>query len=218
MQTSWKVFAAAAFLGLSASGCGSSGGDPVTANIAGDDAASQGDLAPAAPAAPPVVLMKTTQGDIRIELDPAHTPLTVHNFLYYVDRGAYDQTVFHDVEPGFMILGGGYDKDLKPKPADQCVRNEADLAGKNLRGTIAMGRPSDVIDGAAREFFINLADNANLDFVDRSPEQYGYCVFGKIVEGLEVAEKISKVRTDETEEFPHLPAEPVVVQSIRRVR
>jgi peptidyl-prolyl cis-trans isomerase A (cyclophilin A) len=145
------------------------------------------------PAAAPKVRLKTTMGEIVLELDPAKAPLTVANFLGYVERKHYDGTVFHRVIGDFMIQGGGFgasDGKLVEKPTGKGIKNESRNGLRNNRGTIAMARTSDP-DSATAQFFINVVDNAMLDF----PSNGGYAVFGKVVEGMEVVDRIKAVKT-----------------------
>jgi cyclophilin family peptidyl-prolyl cis-trans isomerase len=164
----------------------------------------------------PVVLMKTSMGDIKIELDKAKAPVTVQNFLVYVNDKFYDGTIFHRVIPAFMIQGGGFDKDMNQKKTKAPIKNEADNGLKNLDGTIAMARTSDP-NSATAQFFINTKDNAFLDHRDDSPQGYGYAVFGKVVDGMDVVKKIEAVQT--TTRMPHqnVPVTPVVIESVRVV-
>ena len=147
----------------------------------------------------PVIQLRTTAGNIVLQLDAENAPVTVSNFLSYIASGHYDGTLFHDVEEGFIVLGGGYDERLQEKPADFPIRNEAHNGLKNTRGTIAMARRPDVIDSSTSQFFINLSDNSALDHTGETPEAYGYCVFGKVVEGIDVVEKIAKTPTKAVE-------------------
>ena len=163
---------AAAVLALAAitAGCGSkSGGDLPAASIAGGGNGQNTATGNAGPNAPvdrlhPVVQLHTTRGDINIKLDAEHAPITVDNFLSYLDKGQYDNTLFHQVVPGVLILGGGYDTFGKEKPTGSPIRNEAHNGLKNRRGTIAMARRPDVVDSSTCQFFINLADNPSLDY------------------------------------------------------
>jgi cyclophilin family peptidyl-prolyl cis-trans isomerase len=166
----------------------------------------------------PTVRLRTSLGEMTIELDPMNAPIAVDNFLGYVDRGKYDGTIFHQVVEGYMALGGGYDADLKERQADFSIRNEAHRSGKNLRGTIAMARAPDAIDSATNQFFLNLADNPNLDHRDRTPADYGYCAFGKVVEGAGVLDKISSTTVTDQPDFAQIPTSPIVIESIRRVK
>jgi len=168
----------------------------------------------------PQVLIKTSLGDMTVRLDAAKAPDTVENFLKkHVDRKFYDQTIFHYVDKGFMVLGGGFTADLKAKPRRAEIFNEANPDGlKNRRGTIAMARTRDIAHTASSQFFFNVVDNPSLDHTSYdSAEEYGYCVFGEIVEGLEVLDRIAEVEVQEKDGFAKLPAEPVVIESIRTI-
>lgn len=166
----------------------------------------------------PQVLIRTSLGDLTVDLDVANAPIAVDNFLAYAARKHYDGTIFHQIEAGYMALGGGFDAELRPRKPQFAIRNEAHHGQKNLRGTLAMARAPNVIDSATDQFFINLADNPDLDHKDRTPEGYGYCVFGKITGGDEVLAKLEQVSVADRPDFPKLPTEPVVIESIRRVR
>jgi peptidyl-prolyl cis-trans isomerase A (cyclophilin A) len=169
---------------------------------------------------PPEVLIRTSLGDIRVELDAARAPETVDNFLTnYVDRKFYSETVFHFVEPAFIILGGSYTAQLEPKETRTPIHNEARNGLKNRRGTIAMSRHPSYVDSATAEFFINIKDNPTLDH--QSPEdaaKYGYCVFGEVVEGMEVVDKIAQVAVGTRGDFTQVPVEPVVIHSVERLK
>ena len=142
-----------------------------------------------------IVIIDTTMGELVLELDPLRSPGTVENFLEYVDSGYYAGTVFHRVIPGFMVQGGGFQKSLKkPKGLRAPIKNEAFNKISNSRGTVAMARSSK-IDSATSQFFINLADNPRLDHQGKEPRKYGYAVFGKIVKGLEIVDKMAGVET-----------------------
>jgi cyclophilin family peptidyl-prolyl cis-trans isomerase len=164
---------------------------------------------------PPKAVITTSLGKITVELDMEHAPLTVHNFLTYANAKHYDQTIFHYVEPGEMLLGGGFTADLKEKAASEPIRNEAHNGVKNRRGTIAMSRSPESIDSATCQFFINLADNPKLDFRDRTPEEYGYCVFGRVVTGADVVDRIAAMPTRDQGDFVSVPVTPVVIESVR---
>ncbi|MDD8031251.1 MAG: peptidylprolyl isomerase [Acidobacteriota bacterium] len=165
----------------------------------------------------PKVLLKTTKGDIVIELYPDKAPITVKNFLNYVDDKFYDGTIFHRVIKGFMIQGGGLTPDLKAKPEKRSpIKNEANNGLKNLRGTIAMARTSE-IDSATCQFFINLVDNPFLDHVPNDPSKFGYAVFGKVIKGMEVVDAIADVPTTTKGMFRDVPAESVVIISATRL-
>jgi cyclophilin family peptidyl-prolyl cis-trans isomerase len=164
----------------------------------------------------PRVTLKTTYGDITIELYPDKAPETVANFLKYVDDGHYNGTIFHRVIDGFMIQGGGFTADMQQKPTRAPIRNEADNGLKNMRGTISMARTPDP-HSATAQFFINVVDNEFLDF--RSPDYsgYGYCVFGKVVAGMDVVDKIKAVPTTTRFFHENVPVEPVIIQEAVRV-
>jgi peptidyl-prolyl cis-trans isomerase A (cyclophilin A) len=167
----------------------------------------------AARAADPAVVIKTSMGSITVQLDPAHAPKTVANFLSYVDKKAYDGTIFHRVIPGFMVQGGGFKPDMSEISYDAPVVNEAASSGlKNLRGTISMARTSDP-DSATAQFFLNLVDNGMLDPNEQSP---GYTVFGKITDGLDVIDKIAQVQTQTVGMNENVPVKTVTIVSIRR--
>ena len=160
----------------------------------------------------PVVLMKTSKGDVKIELDAEKAPVTVQNFLKYAKDGHYDGTVFHRVIPGFMIQGGGYGPDLGEKKTGAPIKNEATNGLKNERGTLAMARTSDP-NSATAQFFINLVDNAFLDHKDTG-RGYGYAVFGKVTDGMNVVDEIAKVPTASKGMHENVPTEPVVIESV----
>jgi len=162
-------------------------------------------------AAGPQVELKTNLGQIKIELYPEKAPLTVQNFLQYVKEGHYNGTIFHRVIPGFMIQSGGFTPDFTQKPTRNPVRNEATNGLKNTVGTIAMARTSDP-HSATAQFFINVADNANLDFRFPTQSGYGYCVFGKVISGMDVVEKIVRVATGDRPPHQNVPLKPVVIE------
>ena len=164
----------------------------------------------------PVVLMKTSMGDVKIELDKAKAPVTVENFLVYVNDKFYDGTIFHRVIPAFMIQGGGFDKDMNQKKTKAPIKNEAGNGLKNTTGTIAMARTSDP-NSATAQFFINTKDNAFLDHRNDTPQGYGYAVFGKVVDGMDVVKKIEQVQTTTRPPHENVPTTPVVIESIRVV-
>ena len=170
-----------------------------------------------ATAADPQVEIKTSLGNIVVELDPARAPLTVENFLKYVKAKHYDGTMFHRVMPGFMIQGGGFTPDFKEKDTGKPVRNEASNGVPNTVGTIAMARTNDP-HSATAQFFINVADNRMLNFRFPTFEGYGYAVFGKVVKGMDVVDRIVKVPTGPGP-APHqnVPVKPVIIKSIRLV-
>jgi len=168
-------------------------------------------------AAAPQVQLETTQGTITLELDEDKAPETVKNFLTYVDDGYYDGTVFHRVIKGFMIQGGGFTTEMTPKPGTRDpIQNEADNGLKNLRGTIAMARTSDP-HSANAQFFINHVDNNFLDHTATTRRGWGYCVFGKVVDGMDVVDKIAETPTGVRNNMPNVPDVTVVIISAKRV-
>ena len=171
----------------------------------------------AEPPAPgnPVVLLETSKGDIVVELWPDKAPQTVESFLSYVDNGHYDGTVFHRVIKGFMVQGGGFTPDMKQKPTGQPVPNEASASVPNDRGTLAMARTSDP-HSATAQFFINHADNDFLNHRDKTPQGYGYCVFGEVIEGMDVVDAIAVVKTTTMGPYQDVPAEELLIVKAKR--
>jgi len=157
-----------------------------------------------------MILIQTTKGDIKIELDAEKAPKTVANFLSYVESGHYTGTIFHRVISNFMIQGGGHTADMKEKKAPRKVENEADNGLKNVRGSIAMARTSDP-HSAGAQFFINVVDNGFLDFKAPTSQGWGYCVFGKVVEGMDVVDAIRNVPTGPGD----VPRETVTLTEVR---
>ena len=157
--------------------------------------------------------IETTLGTISLVLDEAKAPETVRNFAAYAKSGHYDGTIFHRVIDGFMIQGGGFTKEMNQKPTGEPIRNEAMNGLRNLRGTIAMARTM-VVDSATSQFFINLVDNDFLDFVAPTPQNFGYAVFGKVVDGMEVVDKIAKVQTRNAGMHQNVPVDPIVIRKI----
>jgi cyclophilin family peptidyl-prolyl cis-trans isomerase len=173
--------------------------------------AAENDAAtPAAPPAGPRVVLKTNMGNIVLELYPDKAPKTVGNFLRYVKEGFYKGTIFHRVIPDFMIQGGGYDKQLGGKPVHAPIQSEAKNGLKNETYTIAMAREENP-HSATSQFFINVNDNYPLDYP--YGDGWGYCVFGKVVEGMDVVDKIKLVATTSKSVFENLPIKPVIVES-----
>ena len=159
------------------------------------------------------VTMETSMGTITLELDDAKAPETVANFVRYAKDGHYDGTIFHRVIDGFMIQGGGFTKDMNQKETREPIRNEAMNGLKNLRGTIAMARTM-VVDSATSQFFINLVDNAFLDFQNPTPQGFGYAVFGKVVDGMDVVDQIAKVKTGFSGPHQNVPEEAIVIKKV----
>lgn len=165
----------------------------------------------------PKVMMKTSKGDIIIELFAKKAPITVKNFLSYVDDHFYDGTIFHRVWKGFMIQGGGLTADLNEKTTKPPIKNEAANGLKNKRGTIAMARTG-IIDSATCQFYINHVDNPFLDHRDNTPDGYGYAVFGKVIEGMDVVDAVADVRIKTQGMHKHVPRETITIISIRRLK
>ncbi len=231
MQSPLRIIPAclAALIVAAAIGCGAGG----------QGAKSDGDAEPAAKSAregnsaggganrtdsAQKVLIDTSLGKITVLLDGKKAVLTVANFLDYVDKGFYDRTIFHEVISGYAVLGGGYTEDLTAKQTFPPVRNEAHNGLKNLRGAVAMVRRTDVIDSATSQFLINVADNPALDHKDAATaEGYGYCVFGKVVDGMDVvdriaAQKVREVSVPNGAPFANVPQQTVSINSIRRIQ
>jgi peptidyl-prolyl cis-trans isomerase B (cyclophilin B) len=158
-----------------------------------------------------MVVLKTSHGEIRLELDAENAPATVANFLQYVRDGHYDNTIFHRVIDGFMIQGGGMEPGMKQKPTRAPVANEATNGLKNKVYTVAMARTSEP-HSATAQFFINVADNDFLDYKGPSPQGWGYCVFGKVVEGADVVDRIRNVGTGRSGPHENVPSEDVVIR------
>ena len=171
---------------------------------------------PATPApGNPTVLISTSLGDITVELYNDRAPVSVQNFLQYVSEGFYPGTIFHRVISGFMIQGGGFTADLVEKPTRPPIRNEATNGLTNVRGTLAMAR-TEALRSATAQFFINVADNrAKLDHHGFSPEDFGYAVFGRVLSGLEVCDRIAAVKTRTNGPHEDVPMEPVVIKAVR---
>ena len=163
----------------------------------------------------PRVAFETSEGKIVVELAPQAAPKTVDNFLTYVKSGHYDGTVFHRVIPGFMIQGGGFTADMKEKPTRGTIPLESRNGLKNQRGALAMARRGDP-DSASAQFFINVVDNANLDYP--KPDGNGYAVFGKVVEGMDVVDKIRAAPTDNRGPYQNVPVTPITIKTARVVK
>jgi len=166
----------------------------------------------------PEVVIDTSYGPVTVKLDAENAPITVGNFLSYVQRGHYNSTVFHEVQKGFIAIGGGYTSDLREKPAEFPIRNEAHNGLKNQRYTIAMARVADSVDSATCHFFFNLADNASLNHQGDDAAKYGYCVFGEVIAGREVLDKLDATSVTKQGDFASFPATPVAIQNVRRIR
>jgi len=168
----------------------------------------------------PIYEFETSHGKFSVRLDAEKAPFTVDNFRNYVAHGHYDLTIFHQVlkNPVQVVLGGGYTADLKEKTPLTPIRNEAHNGLKNRRGTIAMARRLNDEDSATCQFFINIADNDILNFKARTPEGYGYCVFGEVTDGMSVLDGIAKAPLHDIDKFQGLPVESVVIKSVRPVK
>ena len=157
-----------------------------------------------------MITIKTNHGDISVELFEDKAPISCENFRQYASDGHYDGTVFHRVIPNFMIQGGGMDEDLSSKPTREPIKNEADNGVSNERGTLAMARTM-VVDSATSQFFINLKNN---DFLDHGTRDFGYAVFGKVTEGMDVVDKIAAVQTGNQSGHQDVPVEAVTITEV----
>lgn len=163
-----------------------------------------------------MIEIQTTKGNIRLELDFENTPETAQNFMNYIKEDFYKDTIFHRVINGFMIQGGGLTSDMNQKSTNAPVKNEAKRGGKNDRGTISMARTMDP-HSATAQFFINLVDNNFLNFSAETPQGYGYCVFGKVVDGMDVVDAIAKVKTGNKAGHSDVPAEEITILDVVEV-
>jgi cyclophilin family peptidyl-prolyl cis-trans isomerase len=162
------------------------------------------------------VKLETSLGDIIIEVDAEKAPVSAKNFLDYVNSSHFNGTIFHRVIPGFMAQGGGFDKDFKQKATNAAIKNEADNGLKNTRGTLAMARTSDP-DSASSQFFINLKDNAFLDFKSKTPQGWGYAVFGRVIDGMDVVDKMAEQPTGSNGQHQDVPKTPIVINKVSLV-
>ena len=169
------------------------------------------------PAKNPVVLMETSMGNVKIQLDPQKAPISAQNFLDYVKAGFYKGTILHRVIPSFMIQGGGFSPEMQEKKARAPIKNEAGNGLKNERGTIAMARTM-IVDSASAQFFINVADNAFLNHRDNSIQGFGYAVFGKVIDGMDVVDRIAAVKTGYQKGMGDVPETPVVIKSMKIIQ
>jgi cyclophilin family peptidyl-prolyl cis-trans isomerase len=160
-----------------------------------------------------MIRFETSHGGFTVELFPKEAPVTVENFLQYVDAGFFDGTIFHRIVPGFVIQGGGLTADFANKKTRAPIGNEAKNGLKNTRGSLSMARTSD-INSATSQFFVNLKDNG---FLDHGPRDYGYAVFGRVTDGMEVIDKIARVGTGTRKGYQDAPLEDVVIVSARRL-
>ncbi len=157
-----------------------------------------------------MISIKTNHGDISVELFEDKAPITCENFRQYAGDGFFDGTIFHRVIPGFMIQGGGFDADMNQKPTRDSIKNEADNGESNVRGTLAMAR-TQVVDSATAQFFINLKDN---DFLNHGGRDFGYAVFGRVSDGMDVVDKIAGVATGNQAGHQDVPLTPVVIEQV----
>ncbi|CAN5646816.1 peptidylprolyl isomerase A [soil metagenome] len=228
LSTFFALFCAA---GWNMTAAGWSAGRPGPAHAAtvvsgGTESVSQGrgtatvQAPPLRPPAPepapgnPIGVISTTHGEITIELFREQAPVSVENFLQYAADGFYDGTIFHRVVPKFMIQGGGYTPSLAEKPTRPPIQNEATNGLRNLRGTVAMARKQ-TLRSATSQFYINVADNRMLDHTGYTPIDFGYAVFGRVLEGMDVVDRISVVPTGLQGEMADVPEEPVIIKSVR---
>jgi len=165
----------------------------------------------------PRVVIKTTLGDIEVELFMDKAPITVKNFLQYTDDKFYTNTLFHRVIPNFMIQGGGFTPGMSQKETLSPIKNEAANGLSNTRGTIAMAR-TNVVDSATSQFFINVADNTFLDHQNKTPAGYGYCVFGRVTKGMDVADKIVSVPRGAKGHYQDVPNTDVIIKTVQRIK
>jgi cyclophilin family peptidyl-prolyl cis-trans isomerase len=173
--------------------------------------------APAAPPTPapgnPVAVISTSMGDITVELFKDRAPVSVENFLQYASAGFYNGTIFHRVERGFVIQGGGYTEAMVEKPTRAPILNEATNGLRNLRGTLAMARRRE-LRSATSQFYINVSNNSALDHMGFTPSEFGYAVFGRVLEGMDIVDIIADVRTGRRAGFESVPMEPVVIRAV----
>lgn len=213
---------AAIMLALLVGGCKRGEEKPIANSVKSDAEVKNPSSAPVAADVnleTPTVRIETTAGIILIRLDGVHAPGTVRNFLNLANDKFYDNTLIHFVDPGQMIVAGGYGADRQPKPTGFQIRSEADNGLKNKRGTIAMTRDPARIDSATSQFFINLVDAPQRDHTGDSAEHNGYCVFGEVTEGLEVAAKISQAPTaNQGGDLAQTPEPPIVIKAVRVVK
>jgi peptidyl-prolyl cis-trans isomerase A (cyclophilin A) len=160
-----------------------------------------------------MILFETSLGNFKIEFFEKEAPISVANFQKYIEAGFFDGTIFHRIVPGFVIQGGGFTEDMTQKKNNPAIKNEADNGLKNGRGTLSMARTNDV-NSATSQFFVNLKDN---DFLDHSRGNFGYAVFARVTEGMDVVDKIAAVETGRRKGFDDVPLEPVIMKSVRKV-
>lgn len=170
----------------------------------------------------PKIRVETSAGAFVVQLEPEAAPKTVANFLNYVRKGHYDGLIIHRVMSGSIVQGGGHLPDLSKRPTDSAIPNESELAKvkglRNRRGSVAMALPVGNPFGATAQFFVNLRDNPSLDFKEKSLTGYGYCVFGKVVQGMDVLDRIGSLKTQKVREYPDVPVKTVLIQSAKEVK
>jgi peptidyl-prolyl cis-trans isomerase A (cyclophilin A) len=204
---------------------GGSAGQPrsgTTVTSAGQSGVAPAQAPPAVPPAPvatpapghTVAVISTSLGDITIELFNDRAPVSVENFVQYANEGFFEETIFHRVKPAFMIQGGGLTTTLTEKPAHPAIQNEATNGLRNTRGTVAMARRAQ-LRSATSQFYINIADNRSLDHTGFSPDEFGYAVFGRVLSGMEVADRIASVPTHTVAGMEDVPVEPVIIKSVK---
>ena len=223
MKRTWKATGSAVWVFLLvalliAVGCDGGGESQTEADVAAEQAkkeAMEKEKEPEPLTGKHVVIMETTKGTVKMELDADKAPKTVENFLGYVDRRFYDGTIFHRVVKRLLVRGGGLTFDLKRKMTRDSIENESDNGLKNVKGTVSMARGKDP-QSATSQFFINLRNSKQLDHGHPKGDGVGYCVFGKVIEGMEVVEAIGKVKTTEQRSRKDVPVVPVFIKSIRR--
>jgi peptidyl-prolyl cis-trans isomerase A (cyclophilin A)/peptidyl-prolyl cis-trans isomerase B (cyclophilin B) len=168
----------------------------------------------------PIVVLHTSAGEIKLKLYAEKSPQTVDNFLNnYARRGFYDQTIFHHIEPGMMLIGGGFTSDLQPKETRAAIYNESRNGLSNRKGTVAMIHEAEAAHSATSQFFVNLVDNPSFDFqVGETEDTFGYCVFGEVVEGMEIVEQIAAAPTSAQGDFPAVPTQTVMIERVEQLR
>jgi peptidyl-prolyl cis-trans isomerase A (cyclophilin A) len=212
-------------------GCGAKSAAPDAAAVAAspDTPAADTPVSAASPAkakpipkkaVDPIVVLHTSAGDIKVQLFAEKAPQTVDNFLNnYARRGFYDETIFHHIEPGMMLIGGGFTSDLQPKETRAAIYNESRNGLLNRKGTLAMIHDPEAVHSATSQFFINLADNPAFDFQDSETEDtFGYCVFGQVLEGMEIVDQIAATPTAAQGDFPAVPTQTVMIQTVEQLR
>ena len=166
----------------------------------------------------PEIVLETTLGPITLRLDSEKAPLTVGNFLNYVERGHYNGTIVHEIHKNYIALLGGYTENLRERTGDFPIRNEAANGLENKRYSVAMARLPDSIDSATTHFFINLADNVNLNHAGKAADKFGFCVFGEVIAGREIVDQLNSINTKAEQDFPALPTATIAVRNVKRIK